>query len=364
MPAAPSAPLPSAIQATPRYGRLRPATVALAGIVAVLAVTGLEASRVFLGRNLHTVLPGRVYRCAQPSARDLEREVKDYGIRTVVNLRGCSFPLPWYLEESRATQALDIAQEDICFSAGRLPSPTELRRFVEVLDHAEYPLLLHCRRGADRTGMASAIVALLQTQQSFREARSQLSLRYGHVALGNPSFLDQFLALYADWLRAHNTEHSPEVFRRWLLYDYCPAQCRCELAWCTHPVAASLRDAELGPRLGETRLREVRRGKPFSVRIRARNTSDRSWRLRPGLNAGIHAGFILWDAWDRQIASGKAGLLDAEVPPGQDITITVPLPVLKEKGRYRLLVDMVDEQQSWFFQVGSEPLEEEFDVGE
>jgi hypothetical protein len=33
-----------------------------------------------------------------------------------------------------------------------------------------------------------------------------------------------------------------------------------------------------------------------------------------------------------------------------------------EKGRYRLLVDMVDEQQSWFFQVGSEPLEEELDV--
>jgi protein tyrosine phosphatase (PTP) superfamily phosphohydrolase (DUF442 family) len=343
--AASVAPSPTAPRETPRKGRPRLVVVLLIGILGCLAATGLETGHVFLGRNIHTVLPGRVYRCAQPCGSDLAREVKEHGIRTVVNLRGCSFPLSWYMEESRATQALDIAQEDICFSAGRLPSPSELRRFLDVLDHAEYPLLLHCRRGADRTGMASAIVVLLQTDQPFAEARSQLGLRYGHVALGNPAFLDQFLAFYADWLRDHKAEHSPAVFRDWLLHGYCPAQCRGELEWCMH-------------------AQNVHRGKPFAVRIRARNTSDRPWRLRPGLNAGVHAGFILWDACDRQVANGKAGLLDAEVPPGKDTCITVPLPALKEKGRYRLLVDMVDEQHSWFFQVGSEPLEEEFEVGE
>jgi protein tyrosine/serine phosphatase len=345
MPAAPSALNPAETR-VPRCGRrLRLARGIGLLFVGLFLVTGFEASRVFLGRNLHTVLPGRVYRCAQPSAGVLGSEVKAHGIRTVVNLRGCSFPLPWYLAESRATQALDVAQEDICFSAGRLPSPSELRRLVDVLDHAEYPLLLHCRRGADRTGMASTIAVLLSTAQDFTLARRQLGLRYGHVALGNTASLDQFFSLYADWLGAHGMEHSPAVFRRWLLHEYCPAECRAELAWCDHP-------------------HDVRHCKPFSVRIRACNTSDRTWRLRPGLNAGIHAGFIVWDACDRQIASGKAGLLDAEVPPGQSIAITGPLPALKKTGRYRLLVDMVNEQQGWFFQAGTEPLEEEFDVGE
>lgn len=328
-------------------GRRRPRAVFVAWslIGVILVATALEVRRVFFGRNSHAVLAGRIYRSAQPSAADLKREIDEHGIRTVVNLRGCSFPLPWYLEESRATEALNLAEEDICFSAGRLPSPAELRRYVEVLDRAEYPLLLHCRRGADRTGMAAAIAVLLQTDQPFREARSQLGLRYGHAALGNPAALDRFFAFYADWLHVHGVDHSPAVFRRWLLDDYCPALCRCELEWLTHPHA-------------------VRAGKPFSVRVQARNSSSGVWRFRPGLNAGIHAGFILWDASDRQVANGKAALFDAEVPPGQSIAITVPLPALKEKGRYRLLVDMVDEQQSWFFQVGSEPLEEEFDVGE
>src|SRR5262249_14085579 len=128
----------------------------LFGIAAAIALAcGLETGRVLFGRNLHIVIPGRVYRCAQPSGAELERIVKQYGIRTVINLRGCSAAHPWYLEECRTTQQLEIAQEDICLSSGRLPSTSEIRRLVEVLDRCEYPVLLHCRRGADRTGLAS-----------------------------------------------------------------------------------------------------------------------------------------------------------------------------------------------------------------
>jgi hypothetical protein len=331
--------------AAPTRRRTRASVLRYGCLIGLLMLTILEASRVFLGTNVHTVLAGRVYRCAQPTGRDLEQLVKAHGIRTVVNLRGCCFPLPWYMEESRATHRLDVGQEDICFSAGRLPSLPELRRFLEVLDRAEYPLLLHCRRGADRTGLASAVVLLLQPDQTFAQARRQLGLRYGHLALGNPASLDRFFDLYADWLRGHGFGHAPELFRHWLLQEYCPAECRCTLEWCT-------------------RAEGVHPGEPFSVRIRAHNTSAQPWRLRPGLNAGVHAAFILWDAFDRQIASGKAGLFDAEIAPGRSIDLTVALPALKEAGRYRLLVDMVDEQQSWFFQVGSEPLEEELDVSE
>jgi hypothetical protein len=315
------------------------------GLCGLALVTAVEARRVFLGTNVHTVVAGRVYRCAQPSAADLEHLVKAYGIGTVINLRGCGYPMPWYMEESRATQALDVAQEDFCLSAGRLPPGPELARLLEVLDRAEYPLLLHCRRGADRTGLVSALVRLLQTDEPLAAARRQLSLRYGHVAVGRPAYVDQFFDLYADWLARRGTEHTAAALRHWILHEYCPAECRCALEWCDRP-------------------RNVRRGEPFSVRIRARNTSDRPWRMRPGEHAGVHAAFILWDAFDRQVATGKAGLFDAQVAPGLSVEITVPVPGLKEAGRYRLLIDMVEEQMSWFYQVGSEPLEEELDVRE
>src|SRR5262249_9730162 len=130
--------------------------------ILLLLATGGEAYRVFVGSNFHPVIPGRVYRSAQLSPEELQQRLQAKGIRTVVNLRGCSDPLPWFLEEARVTHRLNVCQEDICFSAGHLPAVGEMRRLVEVLDRTEYPILLHCRRGADRTGMSAAVVLLLR----------------------------------------------------------------------------------------------------------------------------------------------------------------------------------------------------------
>jgi hypothetical protein len=42
--------------------------------------------------------------------------------------------------------------------------------------------------------------------------------------------------------------------------------------------------------------------------------------------------------------------------------VTVVLPAIKRPGNFRVLVDMVDEQQGWFYQMGSEPWETELVV--
>lgn len=171
-------PLPKA-----RWRRVLPVCLWLLGL-ALLTGAGLESYRVLIGRNLHTVLPGRVYRSAQPSLASLQALVKKHGIRTVLNLRGGSPPLPWYQREAAATCELDLCQEDVNLSAGRLPSSTELRRLVEVLDRTEYPMLIHCRRGSDRTGLVATLILLLQEGSNFEQACGQLSMRYGHVSLG------------------------------------------------------------------------------------------------------------------------------------------------------------------------------------
>jgi hypothetical protein len=323
---------------------LRRAAYSGAALVALLVL--IEAGRVLFGSNFHTVLPGRVYRCCQPTPRAIEEMVASHSIRTVVNLRGTCNPLPWYLDEARATERLDICQEDICFSAGRLPSVAELRRFIEVLDGCAYPLVLHCRRGADRTGLAAAIVLLLQTDVSFDEAALQLSPRYGHVPLGRPGNLDRFLDQYADWLRAHGRPHTRATFRSWALHQYTAGGCSAAL--------------EL---LSPQPLR-VRRGEPAALRVRARNTGVSPWSFRPTVTAGVHVGYHLWDEHDLQVAMDKSGLFDAEVAPGESIEVTLALPALERAGRYRLMVDLSDERQCWFFQVGSEPLEEELEVRE
>ena len=96
------------------------------GVLAALGF-GAEFLRVVALSNVHTVIPGRVYRTAQLSPDRLQKFIADKGLRTVINLRGVCGDMPWYLGECRATHAANVNQEDITFSAKRFPAPAEVR---------------------------------------------------------------------------------------------------------------------------------------------------------------------------------------------------------------------------------------------
>ncbi len=323
--------------------RLRPRYLVWGCVLGLAAAFFTEFGRVAVGSNFHTVVAGELYRGAQPTDADLEWAARACGVRTVVNLRGCCPAYPWFLEEARATHRLGLAQEDLCFSSYRLPAVHELRRLVEVFDRSERPLLIHCRRGADRTGLASAVFLLSQHEVSLAEAGRQLSWRYGHLAVGRTRHLTTFLDLYADWLRERGEEHSRVAFRRWVADGYCPGGCRAALEPVDFPAV-------------------VPAGQPLGLRVRARNLGIHPWRLKPEKNAGVHLGYVVIDAHNQLVALDRSGQFDAVVAPGESIELTVVLPALREPGRYQLWIDMVDEQQCWFYQAGSEPLEWDLEV--
>lgn len=325
--------------AGPRGRRWPWTTLLIWGAAAgVVAAAGLEAVHVLAGRNFHTVVPGNVYRSAQLTGAQFEQLIRQRNIRTVVNLRGCCDTFPWYLDECRAAQRTGAAHEDINLSACRLPPVHEMRRLVEVLDQSEYPVLIHCRRGSDRTGLVSVIYLLLHTDTPLATALGQLSPRYGHIPIGKTWCLNWFFRMYTDWLKAHGEPHSPARFRHWVQTEYCPGGCRCAIEPLEVPAPIAV-------------------GSPTAARVRVRNTSVRAWNLRPETNAGIHAIFFLTDeqtGWSRM---ERAGLFRATVAPGESVDLTLCLPSVPAPGRYTLLVDMIDEQQCWFFQTGSEPLQ-------
>src|SRR5947208_17092949 len=86
----------------------------------------------FLG-NVHEVIPGKLYRGAQPSAQSLEALIHKHKIRTVLNVRGCCWPDKWYTDEAAVCERLDVNLEDVSFSAVHLPSRHELRQLLDVL---------------------------------------------------------------------------------------------------------------------------------------------------------------------------------------------------------------------------------------
>jgi hypothetical protein len=309
----------------------------LAGALLALA---WHAYYILLGSNFHTVIPGEVYRSAQLSAASLQQFIRDKQIRTIVNMRGCCDPERWYLDEGRVALRNNVSLEDLSFSAGRLPSSVALRQLLEVLDHSDYPILIHCHKGADRTGMASALALLLRTDTPLEEARQQLGFRYGHLPLGRTVNIDRFFDLYQQWLTGRGLAHSPAIFRRWIEEDYCPGQCRCRLELLDPPRQPLHLHGPL----------------PTALRVRCHNTSIEPWRLHPDYNSGTHLFFVLTNEADRRVAEGKSGLFHAVVAPGEFIDLTVVLPGLTAPGRYELRLDMEEEQHAYFLQTGSQPL--------
>src|SRR5262249_17791834 len=135
--------------------------------------------------NFWTMQPGRIYRSAQMSPEALARTVRAHHIRTVVNLRGPNPRASWYQNEVAATLSANATQVDIPLSSCVWMSRIQLRTLVRVLDTCEYPVLVHCAWGSERTGLTSAVAELLRPTGTLDDARAQLALRYLFVRLGD-----------------------------------------------------------------------------------------------------------------------------------------------------------------------------------
>lgn len=174
--------------------------------------------------NFFRVTPD-LYRANQPDAKRLSKYA-GLGIKSVLNLRGQSGQSFW-LFEREACQALNLPLVDLNMSARRAPEREVLLEMHHLFQTMPRPILVHCKSGADRTGLAAALWLIWIEGKSVEQAMAQLSLRYVHLSFGKTGILDHFLRFYArerdrsgiallDWIR---TKYDPAVltdsYRRW-----------------------------------------------------------------------------------------------------------------------------------------------------
>lgn len=161
--------------------------------------------------NRHRV-GNKLWRSAQPLPKDIAWAARN-GIRTVVNLRGGREFGCWPLE-AEACAAAGIRLVDMPLYARGVPRPESIRWARELFRSIEYPALIHCKSGADRTGLAAALYLLLHEGRPVEEAQAQLHRRYGHFRWTATGVLDAFFEAYArdasgrelaflDWVETH-----------------------------------------------------------------------------------------------------------------------------------------------------------------
>ena len=115
-----------------------------------------------------------VYRGKQPTRQDIAN-LASHGIRTVLDLRGALDHKGW---EQEAVEAAGMRYIRIGMSGFFAPSDRTMDKILAALDDpALGPIFVHCRRGADRSGMVIACYRITHDHwtnaQAMAEARQQ-----------------------------------------------------------------------------------------------------------------------------------------------------------------------------------------------
>lgn len=136
-----------------------------------------------------------LWRAAQPGPRGLAW-AKRRGFRTILNLRGRRDDCGSYILEREACERLGLTLVDFPIrSRGALDQAT-LHAAIDIFKTLDYPVLMHCKSGADRTGFMATLYLFTRKGEPLREAMRHLSLRYGHVKQAKTGVIDFFFETY------------------------------------------------------------------------------------------------------------------------------------------------------------------------
>ncbi|MGO8951975.1 MAG: fused DSP-PTPase phosphatase/NAD kinase-like protein [Rhodomicrobium sp.] len=166
--------------------------------------------------NRHEVALG-VWRSAQPSPAQIAYYARK-GIKTIVNLRGerdCGS----YRLQVEACRRHGIKLVNFPLRSRMVPTVEVIHEAKKLFNELEYPILLHCKSGADRAGLMAAFFMYMKEGKPIEEAVKQLSLKFGHFKKSDTGVLDYLFERYM----ADNSA-DPMTFFEWLETRYDPAE--------------------------------------------------------------------------------------------------------------------------------------------
>lgn len=163
------------------------------GVMAVLVLFGASCFLYMEEQgNFHPITYGEAYRSAILDRDELEYYIERYSIKSIVNLLGDHPNKLWYREEIKVSADHNVKHYDVSLPGFHEPTEEDVRKLVEIFKNAPRPVLIHCKAGADRSGLAAAMWKVIVDKEPKSEAEKQLSILYGHIPIGKKAAMDQF----------------------------------------------------------------------------------------------------------------------------------------------------------------------------
>ena len=146
--------------------------------------------------NLSKVDEG-VYRSAQLTPWKLEKLIKKYNLKTIINLRGNKKNY-MYQKEKEICEKMGVEYYTVSLLS-RSPHrirKKELEKLIFLLQNAKKSLLFHCKAGADRSGFAAVLYHILNGKDKNEAIKKELRLRYGYLSFTKAGRIKKLFELY------------------------------------------------------------------------------------------------------------------------------------------------------------------------
>jgi undecaprenyl-diphosphatase len=133
----------------------------------------------FFYGNFHKV-DKDVYRSAQLFSYNFPYYLEEYQIKSILNLRKVRKEKEkrWYRDEVSIAKKMDVIRYDYPIGDRAEASMEQMDQIVKIIKEAPKPILIHCKAGADRTSLASALY--MYAIKKDIDAEKQISIIYGH----------------------------------------------------------------------------------------------------------------------------------------------------------------------------------------
>ena len=167
----------------------------------------------FKWRSLHKISEN-TYRSNQPFPWQILADKNKRGVKTIINLRGIRNCSSFFLEKETCEKH-NIKLINFPVTSRAAPKVETILAAKKLFNEIEYPIIMHCKSGADRAGLMSALYLILHKNISVIEAKKQLSFKYLHIKHAKTGILDAFFDNYIK-------ENKNKDFLDWVKNDYNP----------------------------------------------------------------------------------------------------------------------------------------------